>query len=114
MIRRKPMKRLVFVGALLLAACAGQNQDWTKPNASAAEVERDSQDCQRRARIAAEREAYRGVPAAPPQVRVERGSLGAPDIVRNEAPGGGLEEAALRNQLHNRCMQDLGYSLVKG
>lgn len=114
MMRRKPMKRLVFLGALLLAACAGQNQEWTKPNATAAEVDRDSQDCQRRARISAEREAFRGVPSAPPQVRVEGGGSSAPEIVRSEGPGGGLEEAALRNQLYNRCMQDFGYRLVKG
>lgn len=108
------MKGLVFIGALLLSACASQNLDWTKPNATAADADRDSQDCQRRARIAAEREAFRSVPAAPPQVRIDRGGAGSPEVVRSEAPGGGLEEAALRNQLYNRCMQDLGYRLVKG
>jgi hypothetical protein len=107
------MKAFALVGALLLAACAAQQQEeWTKAGATEAEIERDSQACEKAARVAAEREAFRGVPAAPPQVRVERGGRGSADIVRSEAPSAGLEEAALRNQYYRKCMQDIGYRLA--
>ena len=106
------MKAFALVGALLLAACAAQQDEWTKSGASAAEIERDSQACEKTARVAAEREAFRGVPAAPPQVRVDRAGSGAPDIVRSEAPSAGLEESSLRSQYYRKCMQDIGYRLA--
>jgi hypothetical protein len=109
-MRGTAMKAFALVGALLLAACAAQQQDeWTKTGASEVEIDRDSQACQKTARVAAEREAFRGVPAAPPQVRVDRGGRGAPDIVQSQGPSAGLEETALRNQYYRKCMQDLGY-----
>ena len=106
------MKAFALVGALLLAACATQQDEWTKAGASAADIERDSQACQKTARVAAEREAFRGVPATPPQVRVDRAGGGSADIVRSEAPSSGLEETALRNQYYRKCMQDIGYRLA--
>lgn len=103
------MKILALVGALLLAACAAQQHEWTKEGATAGAIERDSLACERTARLAAEREAFRGVPAPPPQVRVDRGRA---DIVQTETPGGGLGETALRSQYYGKCMQDLGYRQV--
>ena len=100
------MKAFALVGALLLAACAAQQEEWSKEGATAGAIERDSLSCERTARVAAEREAFRGVPAPPPQVRVDRGGA---DIVQSEAAGAGLGEAALRNQYYRKCMQDLGY-----
>lgn len=104
------MKPLVAAAlALLVAACATRDE-WVKEGATAADLERDVQACERTARIAAEREAFRGVPAAPPQVRVERGGAGAPEIVRGGSPSS-LDESALRAQYFDRCMRDLGYRL---
>ena len=103
------MRAFAFAGALLLAACASQHEEWTKEGASAAEIERDSEACERTARVAAEREAFRGVPAPPPQVRVDRGG---PTIVQSEVPGGDLSEASLRNQYYRKCMQDIGYRIA--
>lgn len=103
------MKAFALAGALLLAACAGQQAEWTKEGATAGAIERDSLGCQRTARAAAEREAFRGVPAPPPQVRVDRGGA---DIVQSEAPGAGLGEASLRNKYYQQCMRDLGYRQV--
>jgi hypothetical protein len=108
-IRGRAMKALALLGALLLAACAAQQEEWTKPGASATEIDRDSQACEKAARVAAEREAFRGVPAAPPQVRVDRGGA---DIVRSPQPGAGLGETALRSEYYRKCMQGAGYELA--
>jgi hypothetical protein len=103
------MKALALVGALLLAACAAQQEEWMKPGASSAEIDRDSQACEKTARVAAEREAFRGVPAPPPQVRVDRGGA---DIVHSPQPSAGLGETALRSEYYRKCMQDAGYRLT--
>lgn len=103
------MKPLAVALALLLAACASGDV-WVKEGATAADLDRDTQACERSARIAAEREAFRGVPAAPPQVRVERGGAGSTEIVRGGSSTS-LDESALRAQYFDRCMREMGYKL---
>ena len=103
------MRAFGLLAALLLTACAGQQGDWTKEGATPAAMERDSLACERAARVSAEREAFRGAPAPPPQVRVDRGGGGSPDIVQSQPPGSGLGEASARNEFYRKCMQDLGY-----
>ena len=88
---------IVTVAAMLLAACSTSPKGWTKPGATAADVERDQAQCRYEAKSATA--SYTSTPTQPGNTA----AMGA-------AVGDGVVIAEKQIELTNDCMKLRGYA----
>lgn len=92
------MKFIIFtLFAMLLSACATSVQNWSRPGASASDIQHDKAECQYQAKAATA--SYHSTPAADDQTH----GMGS-------AVGDGIVIAEKQIDLTNDCMRVKGYA----
>lgn len=88
---------MIALFATLLSACVTSVQDWSRPGASAADIQHDKAECQYQAKAATA--SYHSTPAANDKTH----GMGS-------AVGDGIVIAEKQIDLTNDCMRVKGYS----